>query len=292
METIKELMIKLDGADQDTVARVVSQYGSLPVRLAMLGLAAIRKGKSPLWLGYPPGVFISYKWDGPHMRDLATGFADHIRQIGYQAYLDVENLDEDADNYFQVPQYITSLQDCSFYVLLLTEQAADLITARKGKTSWIYDEYQHAVNITNSGRLTIVPVLLEPKGTTDYFTLKNVIDLTRNNRGYTALNNILTPDPIKLTPFEIKELASTVEQFDRLFLKEQWFESNAVLKQSEHLGHTFDHQFRRMLHSMYTGNQSGLDKALTPLHAIYGQQLVYHIYKGYCDQHGIPNMRI
>lgn len=64
MESIQDLMAELDGADEETVKRIAWEKGSLPVRLAMLGLAAIRKGSSPLWYGYPPGVFISYKWAG------------------------------------------------------------------------------------------------------------------------------------------------------------------------------------------------------------------------------------
>jgi hypothetical protein len=128
-ESIEELMAQLDGADPETVNRIAWEKGSLPVRLAMLGLASIRRGISPLWWGYPPGVFISYKWNGPPMRDFVLELAKYIRGLGYRAFLDVENLDENADAYFQIPQFITSMQDCTFYLLLLTELSADLITA-------------------------------------------------------------------------------------------------------------------------------------------------------------------
>ena len=289
MDRIEDLMIELYGADPETVNRIAWEKGSLPVRLAMLGLASIRKGDSPLWWGYPPGVFISYKWDGEPMRDLVTDLAEHVRELGYQAFLDVENLDEDVDAYFQIPKFITSLQDCTFYVLLLTELSADLMTGRKGKTTWIHDEYQHAVRLANSGRLNIVPVLLEPKGTTDYYTLDNVIDLTGEQRAFGALDDILAPDPIALTEGETEELTTTVAQFDAIFLQEQWEDSDDVLRRTEHLGHTFDHLFRRMLHSMYTADRQGLDATLTRLHAIYREQLVLHFYEGYCAQHRIPN---
>ena len=178
MKSIEDLMIELDGADPKAVSRIARKDGSLAVRLAMLGLAAIRKGESALWWGYPPGVFIGHKWSGKRMHDLAVGLAKHVRGLGYRAFLDVENLDEDADAYFRIPAFITSLQDCAFYVLLLTELSADMLTARKGKTTWIFDEYQHAVRLVNSGRLFIVPVLLERKGMIDAFTPEQVIDLT------------------------------------------------------------------------------------------------------------------
>lgn len=292
METIEELMIQLDGADLETVNRIAWEKGSLPVRLAMLGLASIRRGETPLWWGYPPGVFISYKWNGAPMRDLVVDLAKHIRGLGYRAFLDVENLDENANAYFQIPQFITSLQECNICILLLTELAADLLTARKGKTSWIFDEHQHAVRLVNIGRLILVPVLLEEKGQTDYFTLDNVVDLTGSQRNFEALNDVLTPNPIQLDESETDELTSIAAQFDTIFLKGQWDESDDVLKRSEHLAHTFDHQFRRMLHSIYTANQSAAEAAVTQLHAAYGQQIVSHFYKGYCNMHGIPNRMI
>ncbi len=282
-------MIELDGADPETVNRIAWREGSLPVRLAMLGLASSRKNESPLWWGYPPGVFIGYKWAGKPMSDLVVGLAEHVRGLGYRAFLDVENLDADADAYFRIPEFITSLQDCGFYVLLLTELSAEMLTAREGKTTWIFDEYQHAVRLVNSGRLLIVPVLLEPQGMTDAFTPEQVIDLTGTPRDFGKLDDILAPDPLGLSEAEIKELSATVAQFDKLFLDEQWDASDKWLRGSPHLEQTFDHGFRRMLHSIYTADQASLDAVLSRLHSVYGSQIVYHIYKGYCARHGIPS---
>ena len=289
MKSISDLMIELDGADPATVNRIAWKEGSLPVRLAMLELASSRKDQSPLWWGYPPGVFIGYKWNGKPMHDFVVGLAEHIRGLGYRAFLDVENLDEDADAYFRIPEFITSLQDSAFYVLLLTELSADMLTARTGKTTWVFDEYQHAVRLVNSGRLFIVPVLLEPKGMTDIFTPEQVIDLTATPRDFGKLHDILAPDPITLSEAEIKDLPATVAQFDKLFLDQQWDASDNVLRSSPHLEHTFDHGFRRMLHAIYTADQTNLDAALRRLHSIYGSQLVHHVYKGYCARHRIPN---
>jgi hypothetical protein len=289
MKSIADLMIELAGADPETVNRIAWRDGSLPVRLAMLGLASSRKEESPLWWGYPPGVFIGYKWSGKGMHDLVAALAEHVRGLGYRAFLDVEALDEDADAYFRIPEFITSLQDCTFYVLLLTRLSADMLTARTGKTTWIFDEYQHAVRLVNSGRLLIVPVLLEPDGLIDAFTREQVIDLTATPRDVARLDAILTPNPIALDRAEIEELSATVAKFDRLFLSEQWEASDAVLQSTAPLAQTFDHGFRRMLHSIYTADRTSLDSVLSRLHSIHGVQIVHHLYKGYCARHHIPN---
>ena len=289
MTTINDLMNQLDGADPDLVNRIAWREGSLPVRLAMLGLASRRKHVSSLWWGYPPGVFIGYKWNGPAMQDLVLALAAHIRGLGYTAFLDVENLDENADAYFRIPQFITSIQDCQFYITLLTGLSADMITARTGRTTWIFDEFQHAVRLVNGGRLIMVPVLLEETGMADLFSRAQVIDLTAAPRDFSLLHGVLTPDPVTLSEAGVTELTATVEQFDRLFLGEQWDASETVLGAASHLAHTFDHAFRRMLHAIYTANQAALDVVLAELNATYGTQIVHHLYKGYCARHGIPD---
>ena len=288
MKTIEELMKELEGADPETVNRIAWAEGSLPVRLAMLGLASSRRQEGPLWWGYPPGVFIGYKWNGKPMSDFVVGLAQHVRELGYRAFLDIENLDEDADAYFRIPAFIASLQDCQFYILLLTEASADMLTARKGKTTWIFDEYQHAARLVNSGRLMVVPVLLEPNGLGD-FRPEQVMDLSATPSDLSKLKDMLAPDPLALSKAQIEELSLTVDRFDKLFLGEHWDTADRLLRESPQLEHTFDHQFRRMLHSIYTANQSNVDASLSRLLPVYGKGIVEHIYKGYCATHRIPN---
>ena len=94
---------------------------------------------------------------------------------------------------------------------------------------------------------------------------------------------------MRLSDAEVAELAATVSEFDTLFLGEQWDASDEVLLSSSHLEDAFDHLFRRMLHSLYTGNQVSFDAVMTRLHAEYGEQIVHHLYSGYCRKHRIPN---
>ena len=107
---LQDLMVKLFDATPDQIRAAVREYGSLSVRLAMLGVAASKRVNSPLYYGYPPGVFISYKWDGEPMKQYVKTLATHLRSRGYRAFLDVDELDANADNYSSVPQFITSLQ--------------------------------------------------------------------------------------------------------------------------------------------------------------------------------------
>lgn len=61
-----------------------------------------------------------------------------------------------------------------------------------------------------------------------------------------------------------------------------------MLREAERFEHTFDHQLRRMLHSLYTADGKGFEAAHERLLSVYGRNIMAHIYKGYCRQHCIP----
>lgn len=146
----------------------------------------------------PPPVFLSYKWNGPQSRDYVALVHDYLVDKGYSVYFDRNELSEDADGFTEVPEYIAHVADCQYYVIILSEKTADYITGRNGKTSWIYDEYQQAVGLVNLGRQILVPVLVEEKGTTDFFTTDNVIDLTNNINDFSLLDKLFYPVSFKL----------------------------------------------------------------------------------------------
>ncbi|HEY0004365.1 MAG TPA: toll/interleukin-1 receptor domain-containing protein [Pyrinomonadaceae bacterium] len=286
---LEELMIELYDANHEQIQAALREYGTLPVRLAMLGIASSKKESSPFYYGSPPGVFISYKWDGEPMRQYVTALASHIRSRGYRVFLDVEELDENADNYTAVPQFITSVQECSYYVLLLTEKTADFITARKHKTSWIFDEFQHALRLVNAGRLLLVPLLVEEGGINDILTREMVIDISKNLYDYTKLDHLLPPNNQSLSEAEKSVLEKCLDDFDNTFLQEKFSEALAILLNHRQFSDTFDHQFRLMLYAIYTANQELLNGAMRKLQEHLPEQAIAHLYSGYCKQHGLPN---
>jgi hypothetical protein len=289
MITLQELMVELFDANPEQIQAAVGEHGSLPVRLAMLGIAASKRERSPFYYGYPPGVFVSYKWDGESMKQYVTMLASHLRGRGYSAFLDIENLDADADNYTSVPQFITTLQECVYYVLLLTEKTADYITARNGKTSWIFDEYQHAVRLVNAGKLLLIPLLIEEGGITDFYTHETVIDLSQNRYDYTKLDYLLPQNNESLTEEERSVVKKCLDDFDSTFVQEKFPEALAILLNYRQFSDIFDHQFRFMLYAIYTANQELLNGVMSKLQERLPDKYIAHLYSGYCKQHGIPN---
>ena len=150
------------------------ERGSLPVRLAMLGLASSARTRARCG-GYPPASSsIQVEREAharPRGRPRRTRSADGLPGVPRCG-----EPREDADAYFRIPGFITSLQD-STSTSAAHELSADMLTARTNKTTWVFDEYQHAVRLVNSGRLFIVPCS-GTQGRPTRSRLEKVIDLT------------------------------------------------------------------------------------------------------------------
>ena len=131
MVTQQEIMQQLEGreTDRDYIISLVRKYGNLAVKIALLGIASTKKLYNPYWIGCPPGVFLSYKWNGPGSKNYVQQIHDYLIQLGYHVFFDKNELSEDADTYTAVPEYIANVANCQYYMLILTERTADYITA-------------------------------------------------------------------------------------------------------------------------------------------------------------------
>jgi TIR domain len=257
MVAISEIMELLRGKENDSnaIIPIAREYSPLNVKIALLGLACEKRIYNPHWIGCPPSVFLSYKWNGPQSRDYVAQIHDYLVNKGYKVYFDRNELSEDADGYTQVPEYIAHVADCQYYVLILTEKTADYITARNHRTSWIFDEYQQAVTLVNLGRQFLVPLLVEEKGLTGFFTKDNVIDLTKEIYDFTPLEKLFYPVHFKLP----ENLGQTYNDFldacDVLIFKRQWNDLMEWLTQGVWFKNFPDFQFRVLIHSICTKNE-------------------------------------
>jgi hypothetical protein len=135
----------------------------------------------------------------------------------------------------------------------------------------------------------MVPVLIEEGGLNDIFPKSATLNLTNGPEDFPKLKGILTPYPLILSERDRAELEMTVGQFDEKFLNQDWKSSIELLINTPHLSQAFDHQFRIFLHSIYTGNREAFEVISDQMLQIYGDKITAHLYKGYCDLHGIPN---
>ena len=165
--TIEDLMVQLDGADEATVKRIAWEVDRC--RCAWRCSASRRSARDTVHCGTAIRPACSSPTNGrrAHEEARVSRSPGTCGVSGTERSWTWEISTRGADAYFQIPQFITSLQDCTYY------PAADR-TLRgshdcpEGQTTWIHDEYQHAVRLVNQGRLVLIPVLLEPGGTTEF----------------------------------------------------------------------------------------------------------------------------
>jgi TIR domain len=130
-----------------------ANFGVLSARVTMLNIAVKERLKESYIKNYPPSVFIAYKWEDEKHNEWVKKLAQYLRLKGYDVLLDQDHLASNASNYGEVPQYISRMVNSDVFLVVITEKYLDFIEARSGYTTWVFDEYQHAVNLHNHGRL-------------------------------------------------------------------------------------------------------------------------------------------
>ena len=292
MAKISEIMELLRGKEQDleAIIPVAREHSPLMVKIALLGLACEKRVYNPHWIGCPPAVFLSYKWNGPESRDYVGRIHDYLVDKGYKVYFDRNELSEDADGFTEVPAYIAHVADCQYYVLILTEKTADYITARTGKTSWIFDEYQQAVKLVNLGRHNLVPLLIEEKGMTDFFTKDRVIDLTANPNDLSPLDEVFYPVKFKL-PEKVRQTYNDfLDACDLFIIKRQWKELVDWLSKGVMFKNFPDYQFRLLIYSICNHDEEAYNFSSKYVADFVNYQQLSRLLKCYANIYNIEEL--
>jgi hypothetical protein len=257
MTDFEDIMKELEGKETDIVSirDAVTKHGPLPVKIALLGIATTKRLYNPYWIGCPPAVFLSYKWNGPASREYVEKIHDYLVKQGYAVHFDKVSLGEDADTFTEVPAFISYVGESQYYVLVLTEKTADFITARNKKTSWIFDEYQQALMLANSGRLQLVPLLVEEKGATDFFTPDNTINLVNDIYNFSKLEAVFYPINFKLTNEQKIIFTDFLDGCDVLIMQKKWKEAVDFLNEGIWFKNFPDYQFRLLIVSRCIQNK-------------------------------------
>ena len=290
--SISELMELLRGKENnlDAIIPIAREHAPLNVKIALLGLSCEKRIYNPHWIGCPPSVFLSYKWNGPESRDYVALVHDYLVSKGYKVYFDRNELNEEADGYTEVPAYIAHVADCQYYALILTERTADYITGRKGKTSWIFDEYQQAVKLVNLGRQILVPVLVEENGVTDFFTKDRTIDLTKDIYDFSPLDNLFYPVNFKLSEEARQVYNDFLDSCDVLIYKRQWNQLNEWFNQGIMFKNFPDYQFRKLIYSICTKNEEGYNFSSKYVADFIPFTQISRLLKSYADLYQIKEL--
>ncbi len=189
----EELREKLKGADLETIRKYLKIYGSLTVRLALFHTAVIEKLKIPKTQGYPPGIFISYRWENEEHKKWVLDLANYLKSIGYKVFLDQYDVDLNPESFHEIPNFISSIALCNYFLVIISPGYLDRTLARKGKTSWVFDEYQQALHLVKAGKIKLRAVLSEGKGWLNVCDMFNTVDMRGGKEEFHRIHRIFPP---------------------------------------------------------------------------------------------------
>ncbi len=145
----EELLELIRRDERDTLARHAHNYRGW--------LSSMRPSNvvhsAPPFVGYPPRVFVSYRWEDARIKERAKAVAEYLESRGYDVFLDQSDLDEDA-TIPDIASFVSNIANCSFFLIVSTPGYLESISGRRA--TWVYDEYKYAVSLASAGMLQML----------------------------------------------------------------------------------------------------------------------------------------
>jgi len=72
--------------------------------------------------GYPPGVFVSYRWESDAHRAWVARLSRYLEERGFRVYLDQDVEALGGNDPVDIGRYVSVIVDCRFVVCIVTPQ--------------------------------------------------------------------------------------------------------------------------------------------------------------------------
>lgn len=138
--TVLEDVFSGDPDDSHAVEDTIRRVGNLGLARAALNSAVRDRASCPKIHGYPPTIFISYRWEDAEMKEWTWQLARHLERRGYRIYLDQDVQRDTGSNPIYIGRYVALIVDCDVIVTVATPQYIAGIMRR----TWLFEERQLA----------------------------------------------------------------------------------------------------------------------------------------------------
>ncbi|WP_157631856.1 TIR domain-containing protein [Catelliglobosispora koreensis] len=132
--------------------QVVSSFGDARVRAAAMHDRIRELVRRPRSRGYPPWIFISYRWEGPEAKAWVRRLADRLRERGFRVHLDQDELpvSDVGPHGIEIGRFVAQIVDCHYFLRVVTRGLA--VAANH---EWIGEESQLAGWLSEFGQVQI-----------------------------------------------------------------------------------------------------------------------------------------
>jgi tetratricopeptide (TPR) repeat protein len=141
LNSLKELLREPDGSEL-SVQQAVDRYGRQVVGIAALNDCVRNHMRKRRLHGYPPSIFISYKWQDDEHKQWVKRACDAFRDTGYDVLLD--QYDCFVKDHLDVPAYVGRMAECHYIVMVVTSDYLE-------KGTYVFDEINIAAHLSVQG---------------------------------------------------------------------------------------------------------------------------------------------
>jgi hypothetical protein len=178
-------------ASADELLKISSIYGEHNINLVKFQNAIKENFLLPRIKGYPPAIFISYKWSDEKHSNWIRKLVKYLEAANFHVYVDYKADKLVKDTFENVPEFLGKIAKSQYFLIIATKDYLDFILAQDGKTSWVFDENQQALTLSNENMLKIIGITFPNEGGWCFFNEYNSIILPRYTEDFSGLKKIL-----------------------------------------------------------------------------------------------------
>lgn len=134
----------------------------------------------------------------------------------------------------------------------------------------------------------LVPLLVEEKGETDFFTKHNTINLVDDINNFKKLNDLFYPVHFNITSETRAIFSDVLDGFDVLLIRQRWQEASAFFEKAVAFKNFPDYQFRLLIYSICNMGTQQAEASFNYCADITGNSQLLRLLQGYAGIYKLP----
>jgi tetratricopeptide (TPR) repeat protein len=242
---LEDLLLRSDGTRMTVEEAVKRHYGYRTVWVAALNSEIRDRLRQVRLRGYPPRIFLSYRWESAELKGWVRDLALRLRGQGFEVLLD--QFQEIQGSHLAIPEYVSSVASCHYALVVITSAYCDVVGPRAtenqgGPDGWVWDEHQWILRLAGQGLLQFFGVLKQGDRLPDGFGSHNTIDVRGAEDGAGVVAARFRYTGPELSHREQEELTGLVERSDALLTQGDAAAAEDLLRQHRRFADFAEHR--------------------------------------------------
>ncbi|MFC1555220.1 TIR domain-containing protein [candidate division KSB1 bacterium] len=261
----------VENASDEELYELRKEIGFLGVNLALFRVAIKNKLDMPKLCGYPPRIFISYRWESAEHKEWVKKLADYLENRGFYVYLDQNEKYNEEDLDREIPLFISSIAYCRYFLIVITNAYIDNIQARKGHTSWVFDEHQQALHLSEYNRIKFIGVIKEDSELPGGCFKGNTIDARDVKDDFSILDKYFHYEGIRISDEKFKKLIDFLSSVDSYIAFGKFTKAESLINENRGFKDVPEYKMRQAELLILKGQIEDARKILSEVNSIISE---------------------